>query len=158
MEQKKETQQDMENYIKKTLLPESYLLQKGIISKMNPAFFSCDAENRCLTLQFEVQEWQLNPEGILHGGMIVTAFDTVFGLLCHFYMQQNMINTIDISTTFLKPIPANCKYTITAKANHVGNTITSMTAEAHLSENNLLLATASCTFMKLRTKADDMPY
>jgi len=33
-----------------------------------------------------------------------------------------------------------------------------MTAEAHLSENNLLLATASCTFMKLRTKADDMPY
>ena len=38
MEQKKETQQDMENYIKKTLLPESYLLQKGIISKMNPNF------------------------------------------------------------------------------------------------------------------------
>ena len=34
-----------------------------------------------------VQQWQLNPEGILHGGVLVTAFDTVFGLLLPLLQQ-----------------------------------------------------------------------
>ena len=153
---KTETQQDMENWFKRCICPDSYIFRKGVIKKMNPLFVSCSYEQKTLTLEFTVQNWQLNPEGILHGGVLVTAFDTTFGLLCHYYAKQNMINTIEISTTFLKPVPADCKYKITVKANHVGKTITSMTAEAYT--ENLLLATASTSFMRLEQKfVDIMP-
>ena len=67
-----------------------------------------------------------------------------------------MINTIEISTTFLKPVPENCKYCITVTANHIGRTITSMTAEARSSETKLLLATASTSFMRLEQKFVDI--
>lgn len=146
---KTETQKDMEHWFEKYLEPNAYVLKKGIISNMCPKFIKCSYEEKTLILEFHVTQWQLNPEGILHGGMLVTAFDTAFGSLCHYYSKQNAINTIEISTTFLKPVPADSKYYIIVKANHVGKTITSMTAEAHLSETDLLLATASASFMRL---------
>lgn len=154
---KKETQQDMEYWFQRCLSQDSYILKKGIIKRMNPTFVSCNYEQKTLTLEFVVQNWQINPEGILHGGIFVTAFDTAFGMLCHYYAKQNMINTIEISTTFLKPVPENCKYQITVTANHVGKTITSMTAKA-VSETNILLATASSSFIRLQEKfVDIMP-
>ncbi len=153
---KKETQKDMEYWFQKVLEPEAYVLKRGIVASMNPKFVQCSYEQKTLTIEFVVQQWQLNPEGILHGGMLVTAFDTVFGLLCHYYSKQNMINTIEISTTFLKPVPENSKYCITVKANHVGRTITSMTAEARSCETNVLLATASTSFMRLEQKFVDI--
>ena len=154
---KTETQQDMEIWLQKCLETDSYILKQGIIKQMNPSFVTCSYEQKTLTIQFVVQDWQLNPQGILHGGILVTAFDTAFGLLCHYYAKQNMINTIEINTTFLKPVPGNCKYNITVKANHVGKTITSMTAQA-LSETNVLLATASSSFIRLADRfVDIMP-
>lgn len=149
---KTETQKDMEYWFTKYLQPNAYVLQRGIISNMRPKFINCSYDEKTLTLEFDAAQWQLNPEGILHGGMLVTAFDTTFGSLCHYYAKENVINTIEISTTFLKPVPAGCKYYITVKANHVGKTITSMTAQAYLSETDLLLATASASFIRLERK------
>ncbi len=63
-----------------------------------------------------------------------------------------MINTIEISTTFLKPVPENCKYCITVTANHIGRTITSMTAEARSSETKLLFSNCFYLFYEIRTK------
>lgn len=143
------TQQDMEQWMKKSFGADSRLYTKGVIAQLQPSFISCNFDNSSLTLEFSAEQWAANPEGILHGGILVTAFDTTFGALCHYYAKQNMINTVEISTSFLKPVPLNCKYQITAKANHVGRTITSMTAEAYLTETNVLLATASTTFIKL---------
>lgn len=144
-----ETQQDMEKWMEKSFGTNSKLYTKGIIAQLNPSFICCDFENNSLTLEFTAEPWAANPEGILHGGILVTAFDTTFGALCHYYAKQNMINTVEISTSFLKPVPLNSKYQITAKANHVGRTLTSMTAEARLVQSNTLLATASTTFIKL---------
>lgn len=144
------SQENMEYWMTKSFGPDSHLYTKGIIAALKPKFIACDYENSTLTLEYIAEDFFANPEGILHGGILVTAFDTTFGALCHYYAKQNMINTIDISTAFLKPIPLQSQYRITAKANHIGRTITSMTAKAYIVETDVLAATASTTFMKLQ--------
>ena len=154
---KTETQEDMEDWFQRYLRPDAYIFKKGIIASMHPQFVKCNYSKKTVTFAFEVMEWQLNPEGILHGGMLMTAFDTAFGLLCHYYSKQNVINTIELGTTFLKPVPAGCTYHITVSATHVGKTLTSMTAEAYLPEKDFLLATASSSFMRLERKVNNIP-
>lgn len=120
-----------------------------IIQMMAPGFEKCNSIEKTLTLSFSIMKWQLNPGGIMHGGLITTAFDTAFGTLTHFYAKEKAITTVDISTSFLKPIPFEDTLYVTVKINSLGKTIVSLTGEAHLKSTKILAATGASTFMIL---------
>ncbi len=143
-------QEGMERWMKDSLGDHSSIYRGGIIPMMKPTFERCSYQDRKATISFQVEKWELNPENIMHGGLIVTAMDTSFGMLCHYYARQKMITTVTISTTFLKPVDYKDKMEITTYATSIGRTLVSLTAEVHLvNKNNLLAATGNTTFMIL---------
>ena len=121
----------------------------GIVASIEPEFVSCSYEEKTLTLAFRAKDWELNPEHGLHGGILVTYLDTVFGFLCHYLAEQREVCTVSINTSFLKPILLDDRVLCTAKVNSLGRTIVSMTGEARLERKNMLAGTANTTFMMI---------
>ncbi|MBM6830076.1 PaaI family thioesterase [Anaerotignum lactatifermentans] len=143
------SQEEMLAWLKQLENPEFGLIKDSVLQLLQPKVISCDYENRTAEFAFAVQEWQLNPEKGLHGGIIVTGFDVSFGLLCHYYAKQHMISTISIDTTFLKPVMETDTIHYKVRINRMGHTIYHLTAEARLERDDILAAVSNATFMKL---------
>jgi len=145
-------QKRMEEAIK--YMVEKTVSENGIeiIKLMKLEFVECNAEEKTLTTKIRVVDWELNPQGTMHGGLVATVFDTTFGLLTHYYAGQNFITTVDLSTRYLKAIPSNCNLLIKVKACHVGRTLASLTGEAFIEESGVLASVCNSTFMIVRGK------
>lgn len=143
------SQENMEAWLSQLGQIGNRISDRGLVEQMQPRFISCDFAKREACIAFDVRDWELNPGGGLHGGIIMTGFDMACGLICHYYAKQHMINTINLTTTFLKPIlPGDTIYYHT-KITSLGRTLMSVTAEARLERGDILAATAAVTFMKL---------
>ncbi|KAF5069876.1 Thioesterase superfamily protein [anaerobic digester metagenome] len=143
------SQKNMEAWFSKISAPDSFLKKRGVIPLLNPNYKKCNFEKKELTLAFKVMDWELNPEGGLHGGMIVSGFDITFGLLCHYFSQPNMVCTVNLSTTFIQPVFPGDTVEYHARIISQGKNVVAMTGEARLIRGNILAATASTTFMIL---------
>jgi acyl-coenzyme A thioesterase PaaI-like protein len=143
------SQENMEAWLSQLGHPDNPISNKGLLEHLKPRFVSCDFEKREACIAFDVFDWELNPGGSLHGGIILSGFDISCGLTCHYYAKQHMISTINLTTTFLKPILPGDTVNYHVRITSLGRTIVSMTAEARLSRKNILAATATATFMKL---------
>lgn len=143
------SQKNMEAWFSKISAPDSFLKKKGVLPLLNPTFKDCGFEKKELTLAFKVMDWELNPEGGLHGGMIISGFDITFGLLCHYFSQPNMVCTVNLSTTFIQPVLPSDTVEYHARIISQGKNVVAMTGEARLKRGNILAATASTTFMIL---------
>lgn len=144
-----EKQKDMETKLLYSLKRNTILNPSGVIPLMKPEFVDCNYEEKTFTLAFQVEEWELNPEMSMHGGLITTAFDTTFGLMTHYFAQNHFVSTVTIAVTFLKPILLHDKLHITVKATSKGRTLVSLTGEGYLERDNILAATSTATFMIL---------
>lgn len=143
------SQENMQEWFAQMNSHDFPMMSTGLLELLKPRFVSCGFEQKNLELAFDVKEWQLNPEGGLHGGIIVTGFDISFGLLCHYYAKQHMVSTVNITTTFLKPIRPDDTVHFHAHITSLGRTLVSLTAEARLERDDILAATATSTFMIL---------
>lgn len=143
------SQENMEMWLSQLGQAGNRISEHGLVEQMRPRFISCDFEKREACIAFDVYDWELNPGGSLHGGITVTGFDMSCGLLCHYYAKQHAITTVNLTTTFLKPILPGDTIYYHAKITSLGRTLMSVTAEARLARGNILAATASVTFMKL---------
>ena len=119
----------------------------GIMTLLAPKFIGGSAEERIACFSFPVQNWQLNPENTLHGGILATYLDTAFGITCHYFAQKEMVCTINMQTTFLKPLFEGNNTLCTIKINSLGKNIVTMSAEARREHDDVLAATATATFM-----------
>lgn len=143
------SQENMQEWFAQMNSEDFPMMSTGLLALLRPSFLSCSFEEKKLEITFDVKEWELNPEGGLHGGMIVTGFDVTFGLLCHYYAKQHLVSTVNITTTFLKPIRPDDTVHYHAQITSLGRTLVSMTAEARLEREDILAATATATFMIL---------
>lgn len=143
------SQENMQAWLSQVENPESTIVRNNIISLLQLGLVSCDFENRSAEFLFRVQDWQLNPEKGLHGGILVTGFDISFGLLCHYFAKQHMVSTISINTTFLKPIRPTDVIHFRVRITHLGHTVYQLVGEAYLERENILAATSSASFIKL---------
>lgn len=150
------TQEDMEGWLSQLGTPDFPMSSEGVLELLEPRLVACQCEEKTVTFAFPVKEWELNPEGGLHGGIIVTGFDVSFGLLCHYFAKQQMVTTINIATNFLKPILPTDEVHYHVRIVSHGRTIISMVGEARLKRDNILAATASATFMILRKKFETL--
>lgn len=103
-------------------------------------------EGQRLTVGFPVLEQYLNPAGSMQGGFITAAFDNVFGPLCYSATQTTYTTTLDIITSYHRPIWAGDELIITATVKTQGKTKVHMMAEAYNRENKLI-ATATSDYI-----------
>ncbi|MBQ3567773.1 MAG: PaaI family thioesterase [Anaerotignum sp.] len=145
------SQENMEQWLSQLGHPDNPISNNGVLEHLVPHFVSCDFANREATIGFEALEWELNPGGSLHGGIIMTCFDVSFGLTCHYFAKQHMVTTVNLTTTFLKPVLLGDMVHYHVKVTNLGRTLISLTAEATTMRNGkeILVGTATATFMKL---------
>ncbi len=143
------SQEDMENWLSQLGDPMFPIVKKTVLGALKPQFVSCSFADKTAEFLFPVEDWELNPEGGLHGGILVTGFDVSFGLITHYFAKQHMVSTVQISTNFLKPVSAHDNVQFKVKINALGKRIVSLTGEAWTEGQEVLAATASATFMKL---------
>lgn len=106
---------------------------------------NCDYEAQKLKLRFETTDWMLNPGGIVHGGMICTMFDITMGITS-LALSGTFTPTVNLSVSFLNPVPNHDHLVITAHATKVGRTFVQLMAEATSEKKPTLCATATATF------------
>ena len=143
-------QEHMEESIKHFI--NSIKNQKKFISYVNPQFKSCDFINKELVLKFNIQEWELNPQNSLHGGITASVLDTTFGYLAHYFSENRYVTTISLTTNYLKPIWKNDTIEVHGKIASLGKNIVNLTGEINIPERNIIAATATASFMILQNK------
>lgn len=118
---------------------------------MEPKYKSCNYEDRTVILEFPVLKWQLNRVGVMHGGMISSAFDLALGVLARFESGLNFIPTISLDTTFLKSVSMGEELIVVGKIVSSGRTLTHLLGEAYLKGENKLVAIAKASYMNVDT-------
>lgn len=103
-----------------------------------------------LTIAFPILEEYLNPDGRMQGGFITAAFDNTFGALCFYEVKDLALPaTIDINTSYQRPIFMEDELIITVNIKSMGNTIVHMTGEAS-NKDGKLVATSTTNIMLLK--------
>lgn len=143
------SQADMETFFRNAMKPDSEIKHHGVIPRMDPCFVSCDFEKGTIDIAYDVQEWELNPEDIIHGGMTSTALDTTMGMLAHYYTHLNAptVVTVTMNVSFLKPIALGDTFHIKCQLDSVGRTLATVKAEVRLERDDILACIATATFM-----------
>ena len=143
------SQAHMEQFFHDSMKPDSQLKHHGVIPRMDPVFKSCDYEKGMLDVAYEVQEWELNPESVIHGGMISTALDTTMGMLCHYFthLSAPTVVTVTMNVSFLKPILLGDTFHVICHLESIGRTMATVRAEIRLERNDVLACIATASFM-----------
>lgn len=111
-----------------------------------PVFVSCDEEKKEIVLQYEIQPWMANPYQIVHGGIITACADLSMGLLTRFLKRTGDCVTVQISTSYMRPIPAHGFFRVRAEAEKTGRHLYFMHAVICRSDS-LPAASAEAEFM-----------
>ena len=137
----------MERVLTAVFAEKSQELENRVNDKMAPRFSGCSAEDRAMSVSFTAQEWMLNPNGTLHGGMLSTAMDIVLSVLARYLTKKRVMVTAQLSMNFLRAIQENDTFTVHAAADHVGRR--SVVIQAYVTVNNTdkRAATASAVLM-----------
>lgn len=146
------SQTHMEDWIQRMSNPEHAVQSHGLIPRMKPAFVSCGFEEGVLEIAFPVLEWELNSRGILHGGVVSAALDTALGMLCHYYTYPQVLTTVTMNTTFLKPILPGDAFHIRARMSSLGQSLVTVTGEIRTERENTLAAICTATYKVMHHK------
>lgn len=143
------SQADMEIFFHNIMKPNSEIKHHGVIPRMDPRFVSCDFEKGTVDMAYVGQEWEMNPENIIHGGITSTALDTSMGMLAHYYTHLNAptVVTVTMNITYLKPICLGDTFHIKCQLDSVGRTLATVKAEVRLERDDILACIATATFM-----------
>ncbi|MFV0497298.1 MAG: PaaI family thioesterase [Candidatus Fimivivens sp.] len=106
---------------------------------------ACSYEMQELILSFETTNWMMNPGGVVHGGMICTMFDITMGITS-LALSGTFTPTVNLSVSYLSPVPLQDYLIIKAHATRVGKTFVQLTAEATSKNTRTLCATATAIF------------
>lgn len=91
-----------------------------INDRLAPEFAGCNAAEKSVDINFTVQDWMLNPNGTLHGGMLSTAIDMGFSVIARYFSKKRVTVTVQLSVNFLRLIKNGEKFTVHVQADHVG--------------------------------------
>lgn len=129
-------------YIKRARKGETDCINSRIKYELERA----DPQNSALTLKFDIEDWQMNPGGVLHGGMMSTLLDITMGIttlsLTGFYCA-----TVNMSVSFLEPVESGDTLLVTARATRVGRHFVQLVGEAYSQSLGRAAATSTGVFV-----------
>lgn len=122
-----------------------------IAGMIKPVVLSCDDEKMCATLGFPCMEWETNPNGVIHGGIMATMIDTAIGLTT-IAVTETLTPTINLQISYLRPCPADGMVAVRAYITMLGGSVIHTRAEAFdTREPDKLVATAEGAYRLFKT-------
>ncbi len=122
-----------------------------IAGMIKPTLLEVDEENMCATLGFPCMEWEQNPNGVIHGGIMATMIDTAIGLTT-IAATETLTPTINLQISYLRPCPADGTVAVRAHITMLGGSIIHTRAEAFdTREPDKLVATAEGAYRLFKT-------
>lgn len=116
---------------------------------MKKSFVACSEKERWITLSYEVEEWEQNPIGTMHGGLIATAIDSTCGILVRYLSGTLRTPTVSMTINYLATVPVGERLLVTARAVKVGRSLVNLCAEAVLESSKKTAATATAVFFPI---------
>lgn len=146
-----EEQKKMEAYLDKTMEENNVGQAKSVNGMMRSTKVGCSYEDKSISLGFPVQEWQANRAGMMHGGIICTAFDMAAAAIARFCAGENYAPTVSLDVKYIRPVALGDTLIVTAKATAAGRRITQIVGEAVSEKTGKLVATAASVYMNVDT-------
>ena len=137
----------MEQVLSAVFSEKTELMSGRVNDMLAPRFHSCDADNRSLSITFDVNEWMLNPNGTVHGGILSTAVDMGMSVLARFLSRKRVMVTAQLSMNFLRAVRADDTFTVTVVADHAGRRSVIVHAYVTTTSSDKLSATATAVLM-----------
>ena len=144
-------QKRMEEYLDKTMYENNVVQEQTVNGMMKSIKIGCSYEETSITLGFPVQEWQANRGGMMHGGVICTAFDMTAAAIARFCAGENYAPTVSLDVKYIRPVQLGDILLVTAKATAAGKRITQIVCEAESKNTGTLAATAASVYMNVDT-------
>jgi uncharacterized protein (TIGR00369 family) len=111
-----------------------------INASVRPDFVRCDADKMELVFEFATTEWEMGPAGLLHGGVMSTMLDISMAALIAPYVG-GFAPTVQLTVTFLRPVPLGETLRIHAKIISLGKSIVHAEGAAIIQSTDTLSAT-----------------
>ena len=137
----------MEQVLSAVFSEKTELMAGRVNDMLAPRFHSCDAENRSLSITFDVNEWMLNPNGTVHGGILSTAVDMGMSVLARFLSKKRVMVTAQLSINFLRAVKADDTFTVHITADHAGRRSVIVHAHVTTSSSDKPAVTATAVLM-----------
>ena len=133
------------------LLAEAEERNKGMVAGMiKPYLIDCDYNGRRTLIGFPAQDWERNPNGVIHGGIIATMMDTAMGIttIC---IVDSLTPTINLHISYLRPCPADGILAVKSQITMEGGSVVQLRAEMYdTREPDVLIATAEGAFRRFK--------
>lgn len=120
--------------------------ERKLNNMLDPYFLSCDEEKTESRILFLTKSWMKNQRDEIHGGAIASMFDTAMGITAAAFICRKGVSTADLQVSFIKPFLKGA-FIFTTQITSLGNTLIRATCVAREKESNLIVATASGTFV-----------
>jgi len=95
-----------------------------------PRFVDCDFDGMTVILEYPVQKWELNPAGVLHGGIIAAIFDVSMAALILPY-AGGFAPTINLDVKYIKPVKEGDTLMVKAAIVSLGKSMVHTEAKAY---------------------------
>ena len=92
----------LEAHVEKTMNENNVKQKDTMTGLMKGLPVSCSYDDKTITFEFPVQDWQANRVGKMHGGIICTAFDLTIAALARFYARENFAPTISLDVKLIE--------------------------------------------------------
>lgn len=118
----------------------------GGITLGKMVFVDSDAEERSLTMDFTMDERDLNMQGMLHGGVTCLLMDIIMGVLVYAYVGGGP-PTVDMNVSFFRPVKAGETLRLRSQINHLGRTYIHTEADIKVLASGKAAAKATGMYM-----------
>lgn len=133
------------------LLAEGAEKRKNTVAGMiEPCLIACDCAEMSTLIGFPAKSWEVNPNGVIHGGIIATMLDTAMGITT-IAITDTLTPTIDLHISYLRPCPADGMIAVRSSISMAGGSIIYVRAEMFdTREPDKLIATSAGSFKKMK--------
>ena len=121
-----------------------------IAGMIKPMLLACDCTTMGTTIGFPAQEWEKNPNGVIHGGIIATMIDTAIGITT-IGITNSLTPTINLQISYLRPCPADGMIAVRSYITMLGGSVIHTRAEMFDTRDpQNLVATAEGAFRRFK--------
>ena len=121
-----------------------------IAGMIKPMLLACDCTTMGTTIGFPAQEWEKNPNGVIHGGIIATMIDTAIGITT-IGITNSLTPTINLHISYLRPCPADGILAVKSQITMEGGSVVQLRSEMYdTREPDVLIATAEGAFRRFK--------
>ena len=122
---------------------------------IKPRLLDCSCESMSSVIGFPAMEWEKNPNGVIHGGIVATMMDTAIGLTT-IGITGTLTPTINLQISYLRPCPADGLIAVRSYITMLGGSVIHTRAEMFdTREPEKLVATAEGAYRRFK---DAKPY